>query len=128
MLRMRACRGEPSRGEGGFSLVEALVALAIAAMLLAAASEIYWHQRAVQVRMAKQRAADRALENAYEDLRFSGPIAPGSFPAPGDPSITISITVLPGTVDGTWRVDLVASYKVQGQPFRRTLIALMRPT
>ena len=125
---MRARPIRPSRGEDGFSLVEALVALAIAAMLLVTATEIYWHQRAVQVRMAKQRAADRALENAYEDLRFAGMISPGTFPAPGDPSITISIAVLPGTVDGTWRVDLVASYKVQGHPFRRTLIALVRPT
>ena len=113
--------------EGGFSLVEALVALAIAGILLAAVSEIYWHQRAVNVRLAAQRAADSALENAYEDLRFASLISPGSVTLPGDPPITLSTAVLPGTVPGTWRVDLVASYKLQGQPFRRTLIALVRP-
>ena len=126
---MRPGRKEPRRrGEKGFSLVEALVALAIAGMLLAVASEIYWHQREVGIRLAAQRAADRALENAYEDLRFAEAIAPMSFPVPGDPPITISVAVLPGTVAGTWRVDLVASYKVRGHPFRRTLIALVRPT
>ena len=127
MGSMPRTAGGQRLGEGGFSLVEALVALAIAGMLLAGVSEVYWHQRNVNVRLAAQRAADRALENAYEDLRFAGLISPGSFTIPGDPAITISTAVLPGTVAGTWRVDLVASYKVQGQPFRRTLIALVRP-
>src|SRR6188768_3254254 len=62
MQGMRARGGQPGRGEGGFSLVEALVALAIGAMLLATASEIYWHQREVHLRLAAQRAADEALE------------------------------------------------------------------
>lgn len=124
---MRARPREPNRAERGFSLVEALVALAIAAMLLAGVSEVYWHQRNVSVRLAAQRAADRALENAYEDLRFAALITPGAYTIAGDPEITISTAVAAGTIPGTWRVDLVASYKVQGQPFRRKLIALVRP-
>src|SRR5690349_5930822 len=107
MQPMRARRVAPGRGEGGFSLVEALVALAIGAMLLATASEIYWHQREIHLRLAAQRAADEALENFYENLRFADAIAPGTTSVEGDPPITITMTVLPGTVAGCWRVDLV---------------------
>ena len=40
---------------------------------------------------------------------------------------TLTARVSAGTVPGTWQVDLVASYRVQNHPFRRTLIALVRP-
>jgi prepilin-type N-terminal cleavage/methylation domain-containing protein len=125
---MRRARAAARSRCAGFTLVEALVALAIAAMLLAAASGIYWQQRTVAARLAAQRAADRALENGYERLRAGAlPLVPGAFPAPEDPGVTLTLSVGPGTVPGTWQIDLVASYRVQGQPFRRSLVALVRP-
>lgn len=126
MRRARAAARR--RSAAGFTLVEALVALAIAAMLMAGASTIYWHQRTVSARLAAQRSADQALENEYERLRAGAmPLVAGAHPAIEDPGITLILAVSPGTVAGTWQVDLVASYRVQSQPFRRKLVALVRP-
>jgi prepilin-type N-terminal cleavage/methylation domain-containing protein len=126
-MRREKCPAARSRS-AGFTLVEALVALAIAAMLMAGASTIYWHQRTVAARLALQRSADQALENEYERLRAGAmPLAAGAHPAIEDPGITLILAVSAGTVPGTWQIDLVASYRVQGQPFRRSLVALVRP-
>jgi prepilin-type N-terminal cleavage/methylation domain-containing protein len=116
------------RRAAGFSLVEVLVALALLAVLMIGATAIYWQQRAVSRRIDAQRTADRVLENAYEQLRLvAQPLENRTSPVSELPDGTLSLSVSEGTVPGTWRVDLVVSYRLSGRPFRRTLIALLRP-
>jgi prepilin-type N-terminal cleavage/methylation domain-containing protein len=117
-----------SRGDArGFTLLELLVALAIVVALLLGATGIHVQQKNVAQRMAAQRAADRELENVYERIRYAPPLDGTILPPsePGGP--TIHVAVSEGTVPGTWKVELVASYRVQNHPFRRTLVALVRP-
>jgi prepilin-type N-terminal cleavage/methylation domain-containing protein len=110
-------------GERGFSLIEALVALAIAGMMMLASTALYWRQKTITERLVAQRAADLALENAYELVRAGLPIVPD--PSPSAPVVTMQLSA--GTVPGTTRVDLVATFRVRGHPFRRTLSALLPP-
>lgn len=119
-------RFPPSRCPG-FSLVEVLVALAIVVALMLGVSGIYFQHKNMTQRMAAQRSADRALENLYEEIRFFPPVDDTIYPPSEPGGATISVDVSEGTVPGTWRVDLVASYKVQDHPFRRTLVAMVRP-
>ena len=116
------------RNAAGFSLIEVIVALAITVGLMLGASQIYWQQKTVSRRLAGQRIADRALENKYEELR-AGLLAlvDATFPPEGPGEPTIVLTVSDGTIPSTWQVDLIASYRVDGKPFRRTLTALVRP-
>ncbi len=50
-------------------MIEVLVALAIAGVLMLSAAGLYWQQKEIGQRLVAQRAADVALENAYESLR-----------------------------------------------------------
>lgn len=114
------------RGERGFSLIETLVALAIVAALMLAASGIYFQQRAISRRLAAQRAADWALENSYEMLRAGAlPLTSGVLPDLWSSGATITLRVAPGDLEHTTRIDLVASYRVTGHPFRRSLQAIL---
>src|SRR6187397_1056243 len=109
------------RNAAGFSLIEVLVALAITVGLMLGASAIYWQQKTVSRRLAGQRVADRALENLYETIRITpAALVDTVFPpaSAGDP--TIVLTVSDGTIPGTWQIDLIATYRVDGKPFRRT--------
>ena len=116
--RNRLWGDEVSSRQAGFTLVEVLVALAIAGALLLSAAGLYWQQKEIGQRLIAERAADEALENAYESLRVAAP-ALGSADLPGDPGsgVTLTISVTPGPVARTRALDIVATYRVHGRAF-----------
>ncbi len=111
----------------GFTLIEVLVALAIAGVLMLSAAGLYWQQKEIGQRLVAERAADAALENEYEILRASDPAALASMILPDTTGsgVALTVTVTPGPVPATKALDIVASYRVHGQPFRRSLQALV---
>lgn len=114
-----------SAGERGFTLIEVLVALAIAGGLMLAAAGLYWQQKEIGQRLVAERAADAALENAYELLRADPPpLGSTTLPDPTGSGVALSVSVTEGPVPRTVALDIVASYRVHGQPFRRALTAL----
>jgi len=112
--------------EQGFTLIEVLVALAIAGGLMLAAAGLYWQQKEIGQRLVAERAADEALENAYESLRADPPaLGSTTIPGPTGSGVALTVSVTEGPVPRTVALDIVASYEVHGQPFRRALAALV---
>jgi len=110
----------------GFSLVEALVALLIVGVVLLATLGFFWQQRAATRRLRAHRAAEVALESSWERLRSGElPLVPGPIAAGTPEAPTVALTLAPGELSGTLRVQLTALYESDGEPFRRTLSALV---
>lgn len=104
----------------GFALVEALVALAILALVLLLGLGLVWQQRRVLVRLEAREAADAALAEALEVLR-SGAVPPVSgvvaVSAPAGPAEGLEVVARVTRAEpppDLFHALLVARYRVAG--------------
>lgn len=112
--------------ERGFTLLEVLVALAIAGVLMLSAGGLYWQQKEIGRRLVAQRAADEALENTYEMLRADVPeLGSITLVDPTGSGVALTVAVTAGPVPHTRAIDIVATYRVHEKPFRRSLQAVV---
>ena len=115
-----------STDQRGFTLIEVLVALAIAGVLMLSAACLYWQHMVVGQRLVAERAADEALENTYELMRSGAwPLETVILPDPTGSGVALTVTVTDGPVPATKALDIVATYRVQERPFRRSLHAVV---
>lgn len=123
--------GGTAAGSRGFSLVEALVALAILALALFLGLGLLWQQRRVLVRLEAREAADGALVEALESLRagavplVSGPLPVGerSGRRPAPPELSVRVRVIPVEPPaGLFRCEVVARSTVRGETVSRAVV------
>jgi prepilin-type N-terminal cleavage/methylation domain-containing protein len=114
----------------GFTLVEVLIALALAALALLLSLALLWQHPRVLERLEARRAALQALEAAMETLRAGAvPLTPGTrgaiewqVPAPELPAaLVVELSVAETPDPALLDVELEASWVVQGRRFEHTL-------
>ncbi len=111
----------------GFSLIEALVALAIVALVLLLGLGLVFQQKRTLLRLAARAEADAALGEALEWLRAGAwPLASGPVPvavegdAAGGLAVVVLVTPAEPPAD-LYRGRLMARYTVAGQVEARTV-------
>lgn len=111
------------RRADGFTLIEVLVALALAGAILLIAGGFYWQQFVTSERLEAARRADLALENAYEELRAGAlPLESGPLATTAD-GVTLEALVAPSGTDRLTDLTLVARYELRGKTRTRELAA-----
>ena len=116
----------------GFTLLEALVALAILGIALLLGMQLLIQAPRVVRRLDAERQAFRALEATLESLRASGgPLEDEElshfFTAAGTPApaeLTVSVEVVPGSLPGLYHVTLTAHYTVLNVAYKKRLETL----
>ena len=112
------------RSSSGFSLIEVLVALALAGVVLLVAGGFFWQQVRISERLAASRRADAELENAYEELRAGAlPFASGSLYETED-GIALEALIEPSGTPDLERLTILARYRVRGEKHERRIEAL----
>lgn len=131
-METASTRRRLSGAASGFSLVEALVALAILALALLLGLGLLWQQRRLLARLEARDAAEQALVEALETLRsgsvplVSGPVAvtgPAGLGAGGGPPGDVSVVVHVAPAEppaGLYRGQVVARCTVAGETVTRT--------
>lgn len=111
----------------GFTLVEALVALAILGLALLLGLGLLWQQKRVLMRLEARQTADHALAEALETLRSGAvPLASGPVPvavssgAARDLGVFVRITPAEPP-PGLYRGQVLVRYTVAGERRSRTV-------
>lgn len=114
------------RAERGFTLVEALVALALLTFALLLGLGLVLQQPRIVRRLDAQREAMHSLEATLEALRAGAlPLASQSLPPVGPRRMTLSIQVTPeGYPPGLHRVQVRARYLLEGRFRERSVETL----
>jgi prepilin-type N-terminal cleavage/methylation domain-containing protein len=118
------------RLQGGFTLVEVLVALWILAVALLSGVALALQQPRVVKRIDAERQAVRAMEWTVESMRAGlVPLASedlesfvnSSVVGAPAPDLKVAVDVSPGSVAGLYEVSVVANYTVLGQRRQRRM-------
>jgi len=121
-------------GNGGFTLVETLVALAILGIALLLVLSLVLNQPRMLKRLDAQRQAYRAIEGTLEAVRAGAiPLETTYFtdfdfaagtPAPPDLTLRMDVTPL-AAYPGLYKVSLSAHYALAGQGFDKKVQTLV---
>jgi type II secretion system protein I len=124
----------PRAGNGGFTLLETLVALAILGIALLLVLSLVLNQPRMLKRLDAQRQAYRAIEGTLEAVRAGAiPLETTHFadfdfaagtPAPPDLTLQMDVTPL-AAPPGLYKVSLSAHYTFAGQGFDKKVQTLV---
>jgi prepilin-type N-terminal cleavage/methylation domain-containing protein len=124
----------PRAGDGGFTLLETVIALAILGIALLLVLALVLNEPRMLKRLDAQRQAFRAIEGTLEAVRAGAiPLASASFkdfnfsagtPAPAN--LTLQMDVQPLAIPANlYRVSLDAHYTVAGRAFDKRVQTLV---
>lgn len=110
------------RPHGGFSLVEALVGLALLSLVLTAALAVTYRLPRDLERLEARRQANRAAESALETVRARAmPLVPGrqewpaTAPAPPERRLRTWVEITPADTPSLFHVAVEVEYQVLGE-------------